>query len=78
MIMIVKKAGTAISKRDQFIFPKDETISTPTIIRAGAVTGAVTTSNSGKKNKDRMKNPAVTKDANPVLAPVATPADDSI
>lgn len=76
--IIVKKEGTAISNRVQSIFPKEETINTPTIIKAGAVTGDVTTDNTGKKNSERIKNPAVTKDAKPVLAPDATPADDSI
>src|SRR3954463_11851210 len=78
MAIIVKNAGTAISNFFQSIFPKEDTINTPTIIKAGAVTGAVTTDNNGKKKSDKIKNPAVTNDANPVLAPDATPADDSI
>ena len=48
------------------------------MINAGAVTAAVTTDNNGKKNNERIKNPAVTNEANPVLAPAATPADDSM
>lgn len=76
--IIVKKDGTAISKRFHSIFPKEDTMSTPTIINAGAVTGDVTTDNTGKKNNDNKKNPAVTSAAKPDLAPEATPADDSI
>ena len=76
--IIVKNAGTAISKRVHSIFPNEETINTPTIINAGAVTAAVTTDNNGKKNSDKINNPAVTSEANPVLAPAATPAEDSI
>ena len=75
--MIVKKAGTAISNWDQLIFPKEETISTPTMIKAGAVTGDVIIDKTVKKNIDSKKNPAVTSAANPVRAPAATPDDDS-
>jgi hypothetical protein len=78
MAIIVKKAGTAISNFAQSIFPKDETISTPTMIKAGAVTAVVTTDNNGKKKIDKINSPAVTSEANPVLAPAATPAVDSI
>lgn len=76
--IIVRKAGTAISKRDQSIFANEETISTPTITNAAEVTGAVTTDSNGKKNRESKNNAAVTNDANPVLAPAATPAEDSI
>ena len=78
MAIIVRNAGTAISKRLQSILPREETINTPTMISAGAVTGAVTTDNTGKKNNASKKNPAVTREANPLRAPDATPADDSI
>lgn len=75
---MVKKAGTAISNRVQSIFPNEETINTPTIIKAGAVTADVITDKTGKKKRDKRKNPAVTNDAKPVFAPDATPADDSM
>ena len=52
---IVKKAGTAISKRVHSILPNDETIRAPTIIRAGAVTAGVITSNKGKKKSDNQR-----------------------
>src|SRR6478609_7448331 len=77
IIIIVKNAGTAISNFVQSIFPIDDTINTPTMISAGAVTADVTTSNKGKKKRDKRKHAAVTSEANPVLAPAATPADDS-
>lgn len=78
MAIIVRKAGTATSNFVHSIFPNEATINAPTMINAGAVTAAVTTDNNGKKNSDRINNAAVTSEANPVLAPAATPADDSI
>lgn len=78
IVIIVRNEGTAISKRDHSILPRDETMSTPTMINAGAVTGAVTTDRTGKKNSASRKNPAVTREAKPLRAPEATPADDSI
>src|SRR5690625_2401714 len=59
------------------MFLSELDISTPTIINAGAVTSDVTTLNSGEKNNAKMKNPAVTTDAKPVLPPTPTPAEDS-
>ena len=73
----MKKAGTAISNLDQSIFFKEAAISTPTTIKAGAVTALVITDNNGKKNKANKKQIPVTIAANPVLAPAATPAVDS-
>lgn len=78
IMIIIKKAGTASSKRAHSILPNEETIRTPTIINAGAVTAEVTTDSTGKKNIESRKKPAVTSAANPVLAPEATPEDDSI
>lgn len=74
---MVKNAGTAISNRFQSIFPKEETIKTPTMTNAGVVTGEVITDNNGKKKIDKTNNAPVTNEANPVLAPAATPAVDS-
>ena len=76
--IIVKNAGTAISNRFHSILFKDETINTPTIIKAGAVTAEVITDNTGEKNKASKNNTPVTIAANPVRAPAATPALDSI
>jgi len=78
MEIIVKNAGTAISNFFQSISPKDETIKIPTIIKAGAVTAAVTTLSNGEKNSASKKNPAVTTAVNPERPPAATPADDSM
>src|SRR5690606_831253 len=75
--MTVKNAGTAISKRSHSISFNDFAINTPTMINAGAVTCGVTIAKSGEKNNAKMKNPAVTIDANPVRPPTATPEDDS-
>src|SRR5699024_251950 len=77
MAMMVMKAGTAISSRFHSISPMTETISTPTMMSAGAVTLAVTTLRSGEKNNDKANRPATTTAVNPVLAPEATPAVDS-
>ena len=76
--MIVRNAGTAISNRFHSILFNDETISTPTIINAGAVTAEVITDNTGEKNSASKNRIPVTTAANPVLAPAATPALDSI
>ena len=78
IVIIIKNAGTAISKRSQSIFPNDETINIPTIIKAGAVTAGVITPNNGEKNNASKKRTAVTTEANPERAPAATPAEDSI
>ena len=67
-MIIVKNAGTATSNFDQSIFPIDDTINTPTMISAGAVTADVTTCNKGKKKRDKRKHAAVTSEAKPVLA----------
>ena len=77
IISMVKKAGTATSNRPQSIWPSDETIKIPTMIKAGAVTAFVTTTKSGRKNKDNKKHIPVTIDAKPDRAPAPTPADDS-
>ena len=61
IVIIVKNAGTAISNFFQSIFPNEDTINTPTIINAGAVTADVTTCNNGKKKSDKRKHAAVTK-----------------
>ena len=58
-MIIVKKAGTATSKRFQSIFFKDETIKIPTIINAGAVTEGVITPNNGDKKSANKNNIAV-------------------
>ena len=76
--IIVKNAGTAISNLVHSILPSVDTISTPTIINAGAVTSEVMTNNNGEKNKASKNRTPVTIEANPVLAPAATPADDSM
>ena len=76
-MIIVKNAGTATSNFVQSIFPSDYTINTPKIIIAGAVTAYFTTWNKGNKKRYKIKHAAVTSEANPVLAPAATPADDS-
>ncbi len=55
-----------------------ETINTPTIINAGAVTADVITDRTGENNKAKRKSTPVTIAANPVRAPAATPALDSI
>lgn len=77
-MMSVKNAGTAISNFFQSISPIDEAINTPTMIKAGAVTGAVMTLNSGEKNKASKNKIPVTTAENPERPPAATPADDSM
>src|SRR5699024_1508237 len=72
--MMIKKAGTAISNRSHSIFFKEEDMSTPTMMSAGAVTSTVMTARSGEKNNASKKNPAVTTDANPVRTSTPTPA----
>lgn len=77
IMIIVRKAGTANSKRFQSICPNEDTIKTPTIISAGAVTALVTTDNTGEKNNASKNKIPVTIEAKPVRAPAATPEDDS-
>ena len=73
IVMIVRNAGTAISKRFHSILPRLDTIRIPTMISAGAVTSDVITSNNGEKKSAKRNNTPVTTDAKPVLAPAATP-----
>ena len=56
---------------------REATINTPTTINAGAVTADVITDNTGEKNNANKNNTPVTIAANPVLAPAATPEEDS-
>src|SRR5690625_2422862 len=77
MAMIVKKEGTAISKRSHSIFFRAVDIRIPTIIKAGAVTSTVITASNGEKNNASKKKPAVTMEAKPVRPPTPTPAVDS-
>src|SRR5699024_12047085 len=75
--IIVKNAGTAYSNSCQSMFLSDVDISTPTIIKAGAVTSTVMTCNNGENSRASRKNAAVTTEANPVRPPTPTPDDDS-
>lgn len=75
--IIVKNAGTAISNLVQSILLRFATISTPTMIKAGAVTCEVITLSTGEKNSDSKNKTPVTIAAKPLLAPAATPALDS-
>ena len=52
-------------------------INDPTKIRAGAVTAEVITVSSGEKNNEIKNNIPTTTLENPVLAPIATPDNDS-
>src|SRR5690625_386047 len=77
MIITVKNAGIATSILPHSISFRLETISTPTIINAGAVTDGVTTASNGEKNSARKKNKDVKTDVRPVRPPTPTPVADS-
>ncbi len=78
MATIVRKAGTAISSLSHSMKRRDEAISTPTIIKAAAVTSSVTTAKRGEKNRAVKKHPAVTTEVKPERPPAATPEEDSM
>ena len=62
-------------KSEKSIFFILSIIKNPTIIRAGAVAHEGIAMNIGEKNNAAKNNNPVTTDANPVLAPAATPAE---
>src|SRR5699024_7481339 len=66
-----------LSNLSHSIFFSDVDIKTPTMIKAGAVTSAVTTLNKGEKNKANKKSPAATTAVKPDRPPTPTPAVDS-
>lgn len=72
-----KKAGRASLKSLQSTSRKDETIITPTMMRAGAVAAAGTMPTTGKRRADKRKATAVDTAVKPVLPPSAIPAADS-
>ena len=74
---IVKKAGIAISNLPQSISRSDEAMSTPTTIKAGAVTWLVTTVNNGEKNILKTNKIDTVSEVRPVFPPIAMPAEDS-
>src|SRR5699024_7912286 len=77
IMIIVKNAGIATSILSHSISFKLDTINTPTIINAGAVTDDVTIANNGEKNNARKKNSDVKTDVKPVRPPTPTPVADS-
>jgi len=72
-----KKAGKASLKSLQTTSRKEETIITPTIIKAGAVAAAGTIPTTGKIRTDNRKTTAVETAVRPVRPPSAIPAADS-
>src|SRR5699024_12619863 len=74
---IKKTEGTAISNLSHSICLSAVDINTPTIIKAEAVTCAVTTLSNGEKNNSKIKNNAANTAVNPVLPPTPTPVVDS-
>ena len=73
IVINVKNAGIATSSFFQSISPIEDTINTPTIINAGAVTGAVTTLNNGEKNSDSKNKIPVTTAEKPASAVTLSP-----
>ncbi len=71
-----KKAGRASSKWLQSTSRNDETIMTPTIIKAGAVAAGTIPIN-GKIRIERRKRTAVVTAVRPVRPPAEIPAADS-
>lgn len=77
IVIIVIKQGTAIASSLQRILPIFITMNAPTMISADEVISGVTISNSGEKNKEMIKQIAITTEVNPVRPPTAIPALDS-
>ena len=77
MPTMIRKAGTAISSLFQEILARLDAISTPTMIRAGAVTVVVTTLKSGLKNIESRKKIPTQTAVKPDRPPAAIPDEDS-
>ena len=77
MHKIHKYAGIASVISLKSISKIEEIIKNPTKINAGAVAKAGMAQNIGAKKMDSKNKHPLTTEANPVLAPAATPAEDS-